>query len=551
MNFFSFNTDPDRPLPIWSKRNGVDWCSIGGVPLDIPPDVNNYVLKTDHNGFRTKMKSDSAEEYAAYFNPHFHWLGWSPTRELQTAIVPGNSSYEDPAWVAFGSEDVETTEKWVDTLSSGSERDDPGVSLAGYLLDERWKVTAVKLSEHMLEVSERLARGTDWYGPNSTTESLGHIPFGVDRRGLELSYESHHTTNVCAKKAKSVLRSQLGWLDWFTAVLFEWSRGLSMVDEVFISSLHLSERNRRGFLYNLTRDYHNSNFYFLMHHKVPFHYAWTATEKETGRFQRCSPEFLEELQGITARRETNMSSLPSYSLWREDLDRYDVFFQDTRFGKVGQILTEFHPDWSYYLVEGVHFGARVINYRHERRVFAERFKGLVKTVRLGKHSSTTVTFLRHNPIRVDDPPNQCQQPNPHRFQLSDFGRTASPNEGEENELFGLSSFQAPERARFRYAPRPDRSFNSYNGEPNDKSTAVIHPAHSAPSSLIPATDSVFVGRGRSRAYEGGARTREPMSPMRRSGTTEDSGFASRWVRTMAAAGSSGTEIRRNSRSASP
>jgi hypothetical protein len=50
----------------------------------------------------------------------------------------------------------------------------------------------------------------------------------------------------------------------------------------------------------LTRDYHDSNFYFLMYHKVPFHYAWTAGEKATGRFHRCSPEFLEELQDITA-----------------------------------------------------------------------------------------------------------------------------------------------------------------------------------------------------------------------------------------------------------
>ncbi|KAF8210603.1 hypothetical protein K438DRAFT_1753249 [Mycena galopus ATCC 62051] len=56
-----------------------------------------------------------------------------------------------------------------------------------------------------------------------------------------------------------------------------------------------------------------------MYHKVPFHYAWTSVEKETSHFHRCSPEFLGELQDITARRETSMSSLLSYSLWKDDL----------------------------------------------------------------------------------------------------------------------------------------------------------------------------------------------------------------------------------------
>ncbi|KAJ7708034.1 hypothetical protein B0H14DRAFT_3525571 [Mycena olivaceomarginata] len=246
------------------------------------------------------MKQNGADQYAAYFNPHFHWLGWSPTRELSTPVTPNNPGYQDPAWVAFGGGNVGTSEKWVDTPTSGSEADDPQESLAGYLLDNKWKTTAVQFSERMLEVSEHLARSTDWYGPNSTTESLGHIPFRVDRRGLEACCESPHDAETHAAQAKSILRSQMGWLVWFTVILFDWQKNLSVADEVFVSSLHLAERDRRGFLYNLTRDYHDSNFHFLMYHKVPFHYAWTAGEKAMGRFHRCSPEFLEELQDITA-----------------------------------------------------------------------------------------------------------------------------------------------------------------------------------------------------------------------------------------------------------
>jgi hypothetical protein len=105
--------------------------------LDIPPDVNNYVLKMDHHGFRTKMKQNGADQYATYFNPHFHWLGWSPTRELLMPVTPDNPDYQDPARVAFGGGDIGTSEKWVDTPTSGSEADDPQESLAGYLLDNK------------------------------------------------------------------------------------------------------------------------------------------------------------------------------------------------------------------------------------------------------------------------------------------------------------------------------------------------------------------------------------------------------------------------------
>jgi hypothetical protein len=212
MNFFSYNADPNRPVPIWSVRNGVDWCSIGGLPLDIPPDVNDYILKMDHHGFQTKMKQNEADQYAAYFNPHFHWLGWSPTQELSTPVAPSNQDYRDPAWVAFGEGEVGTMEVWVDTPTSGSKVDDPQESLAGYRLDEEWRSTAGKMSERMRELSECLACGTDWYGPNSTMESLGHIPFGVDRRGLGACCESIHSTESRATQAKSILRSQMGWL---------------------------------------------------------------------------------------------------------------------------------------------------------------------------------------------------------------------------------------------------------------------------------------------------------------------------------------------------
>ncbi|KAF8152125.1 hypothetical protein K438DRAFT_1987934 [Mycena galopus ATCC 62051] len=448
MNFFSFNHTRDRPIPIWSVRNGVSWCSIGGLPLDIPPDVNDYVLKPDHNGFRTKMKQEGAEEYAAYFSPHFHWLGWSPMTELTTPIVESNLEYQDPAWVAFGNHEVGTNEEWVDTPSTGSEMDDPG-------------------------------------------------------------------------------------------------------DEVFVHSLRLDERNRRGFLYNLTRDYHETNFYFLMYFHVPFHYAWTEAEKSTGRFRRCSPEFLDEQQGLTARREFRMSSMPSYQLWREDLERFDAFFQDTRFGRVGERLSEFRHNWAYRVVDGIHFGARILETRHERRVCAERFHAIKKCTRVGKETFITITFIRQNPFRVDEPPERRQLPNPHLFELSDFGDVASPNEWEEPKYFREDSYRVREKVRFRYAPQPDRSFNSFDSSVTDWSTAVVHPTRSEPTSMHPGSHSVLGERGRNRGYERGPRAREPMSPTQRSAKTEDLGFSSRWVRSMASVGGYDAPRCRDSRSASP
>ncbi|KAF8210928.1 hypothetical protein K438DRAFT_1959138 [Mycena galopus ATCC 62051] len=456
MNFFSFNHTRDRPIPIWSVCNGVSWCSIGGLPLDIPPDVNDYVLKPDRNGFRTKMRQEGAEEYAAYFNPHFHWLGWSPTTKLTTPIVKSNLEYQDPAWVALGNHEVGTNEEWVDTPSAGSEIDDPGVTLAGYKLNEPWQETTVKLSEKML------------------------APLYLN--GVE--------------------------------------------DEVFVHSLRLDERNRRGFLYNLTRDYHEANFYFLMYFHVPFHYAWTDAEKLTGRFHRCSPEFLDEQQGLTARREFLMSSMPSYQLWHEDLEQYNAFFQDT----------QFRPNWAYHVVDGIHF---------------ERFHAIKKCTRMGKETFITITFIRQNLFRINEPPERRQLPNPHLFELSDFGDVASPNEWEEPEYFREDSYRVREKVRFQYAPQPDCSFNSFDGSVTDRSTAVVHLTHSEPTSMHPGSDSVLGERGRNRGYERGPRAREPMSPTRHSAKTEDLGFSSRWVKSMASAGGYDTPRRRDSRSASP
>jgi hypothetical protein len=56
--------------------------------------------------------------------------------ELSTPVAPDNHAYRDPAWVAFGKEDVGITEKWIDTPTLGSKVDDPQESLAGYLLDQ-------------------------------------------------------------------------------------------------------------------------------------------------------------------------------------------------------------------------------------------------------------------------------------------------------------------------------------------------------------------------------------------------------------------------------
>ncbi|KAF8164044.1 hypothetical protein K438DRAFT_1984929 [Mycena galopus ATCC 62051] len=491
MEFFFTPVNGSTPAPIWTTCSAEQWCSIGGLPIDIPEDVNNYALQSDHKEYKRVLLAEGAEDYTAYFHPGMHWLGWSPNVPLDYAPEAG-SIWRDPAEFAFSREEVDLLESWIDPIELGHSESDLGDAkgaLVGYHILDYWCNTASRLSERLRNVSETLSSSTEWCGRNSQYSSLAILPVDIDEGPIRSLQSSR-------KEAER--------------------RSLDARDVEFVNLLQLPLRLKRGILFNLSRDYHETNFRFLLANNVPFHYAWTDTEEKTGRFLRCSPQYLSEYEELASRGPVYFTGLPSFNLWKEDLERYDRYFQDSRSGRVGFIVTGYQPHWEYKMIDYIYYGARLIDSRMERCACAERFRGRLITTKFEDGTSrTTCTFFRQNPIQGDITLEDLRMPLQHRYCLSDFGRETSIIEKDEHSYFYEDPSIVREQWRTRCAPQPDRSFNTFSGK-EDPRSAAIPPGPSGGKSA-----SSGPGHGSGLAKGTGAQpsdhgSRGPMSPTRRS-----------------------------------
>ncbi|KAF8124404.1 hypothetical protein K438DRAFT_2034276 [Mycena galopus ATCC 62051] len=479
-----------------------------------------------------------------------HWLGWAPNTPLNLPRENG-SSWRNPAEFAFRNEEVELLESWIDPIelgSSESEFGDARGALVRYHLPDYWCNIASHLSEHLRNVSEIMAASTEWYGRNSQYPSLAILPVTVNNGTLRSLQSSVEEAERRVRGTRLIVRSQLRWLSWFIAVNHVWDQSLDYKDADFVNLLRLPLRKKRGYLFNLSRDYHEANFRFLLANEVPFHYAWTKAEEETGRFLRCNPQYLSEYEELASRGPVDATGLPLYRLWEEDLKRYNIFFQDARSGRMGFVVTGFQPHWDCKMIDYVYYGAQPIDSRSERRACAERFRGRLITAKFEDGSSqTTCTFFRQNPIQRNSSIKELCMPVQHQYRLSDFGSEIGAIEKDEHAYFYEDPSIVREQWRTRCAPRPDRSFNTFSGR-EAKESAAIPPA---PSGSKTAASGPGQGSSLTRVGTNHSRPRRslvPMSPTRRSGGSADAGVTSRWTRI-------NTDVvsprRRTSRSISP
>ncbi|KAJ6493582.1 hypothetical protein C8R47DRAFT_975243 [Mycena vitilis] len=338
---------------------------------------------------------------------------------------------------------------------------------------------------------------------------------------IQVSEEEAQST---AKEGRRTILTQLAFLSWFLSVLPSGLDGLDSDDKKLVASFRLSERAKRGTLFKLARDYHEVNFPHFLQHGVGCHYIWADEEKASGRFVRYSPEFWEEYQSLRTvtggSGPLDLTALPSYERWKDDIGRYDVFFQDRLAGRPGEIITNFLPGYDYRIIDFLYFGARVLENWNVLRAYSELFRA-------------------KNPIEQEQPAETSMRARKEERQskLSDFA-TREIGRGSEEEAFFESPAIVREQVKNRYAPRVDRYFNTFNGRgvrPGDRITDA------------PLRKGV-------------------MSPTRRSEKTEDLGLTSRWVDRMEEAGHghrrdnrrgrsfrspSFSPRRRSSRSASP
>ncbi|KAJ7108449.1 hypothetical protein C8R43DRAFT_1139988 [Mycena crocata] len=550
---FDLPLDRERPIPVWSVKNGIKFCSIGGSPDEISPEITDYLGQpptypgiTNSRGVLLEL---DYENFAVRYDSKRHWLGYVSKQAL-------SGPEEDEASFIFEQNEVELISEYERVEGSSDSDGDGGTHLVGFFIANSWNLNTIWMSERLNDIIMSVVLKTDFYGPNAWSNRLGDIPAQVDGKELEKLFYKENIAQTAAGNARRTILEQMAFLSWFSTIMPGWKDDLSMDDQTFVETLRLDERPKTGFVFSIEQDYHEMNAYHLMKHGIPFHFAWTKKEENSARFVRYSPKFMEEYEALKAARSgqsVNLRELPSFELWKDDLERFDIFFQDVYSGRMGEMLTEFRPDWEYHLVDFLHYGAHPIDSRQARRACAERFKATLKRTLQGH----VCTFFRQNPIRPFQPGETLIYTDEHEIPIESFGEEDATGISEES-VFLEDIFEVRERVKNRSAPRPDRRYNTYNGllsGPNASSSPYPQPApQSGPSRLAPLVDKqVSQERGRILSLRERIRgtdlrrARSPMSPTHRSDPPEAQGLLSEWAQGMANEG----PRRRSSRSLSP
>ncbi|KAJ7444691.1 hypothetical protein FB451DRAFT_1434208 [Mycena latifolia] len=354
MDFELHHLDGSRPVLLWSVRGGLQWASYGAPANEIPSESELALVQAPP--FPPKRGILSLHE-AALYQPREHWLGWAPT------CAGDNES--DPSDFIFDQNPVSLKEVYDDSRRADDSDDEHKRILAGFALSEEWCSHTLYLSRALHDIGMKLVQKSDFYGPNSWTTHVGDMPEPVNEDLLwTIHFLSSEAQEVANNFRRSIL-SQMAFINWFSTIQLTWLDDLDQEERDLLKLLNMENRPKKGYVFCLTRDYHEINLPHLYAHKVPFHYAWTQGAAADGRFLRLSPEFQAEYANLVDSTYSgltlNLSRLPSFPIWKEDLERYDVFFQDARVGRVGGVLTHFRPYWEYTIIDFLHYGARPVD----------------------------------------------------------------------------------------------------------------------------------------------------------------------------------------------
>ncbi|KAJ7502566.1 hypothetical protein B0H11DRAFT_1907123 [Mycena galericulata] len=546
----------DDLVPIWSVLNGQKWCSLLGAPSNIAPDANLFI----HKGISYPKVTDKFgglevldwENYAVFYDPAHHWFGFNPADTLRPIV----GTIIDPVEFAFDQTPVRVTELYNDVQRAGGSDDGDSPDLIGYTLDAMWVSNTIYISQRLKDIAMAFVMKSSFYGPNSWTTRLGDLPDQVSVDELQDWFYLKKDAQAAAGNARRNILSQMGFVSWFMSLTPNWTSELESEDADFLP--------KRGVIFDLSRDYHEANFYHFARYDVPIHYAWTNKEEGKGRFVRYSQRFLDECVALRTGKgpgPIDLHLLPCFEALKDDLARYDVFFQDRYLGRVGEVLTSFRPSDSYYAVDFQYYGARPLDNAYERRAYATRFKGLLKLSITGR----TCTLFRQNPIRKDEPAFSRDHASEENFPLTDFASASAIAASSDDGYFFDSTFLLREKVKNRCAPRPGRLFNNYNGM---RETPGHGSELAGPSQRSGSLSSLHSGSGRSQSpgevlgpavvpegrpmslkerLEFGdlRRARSPMSPTHYSGENEPA--LTGWALSLA----SSSTRRRSSRSLSP
>ncbi|KAJ7358542.1 hypothetical protein DFH08DRAFT_953669 [Mycena albidolilacea] len=451
--------------PIWSKIDDVEVCSILSTPASIAPQIMKFrdaapALLTPETTLELIDALDFTT-HAVWYKSSEHWKPWIPTGAPRASAFETESPLDLLA-ICFGRDVVPTEE----ILYEDYDSDHPitpveryaGCHLARGLIEE-----AVYLGGRLHDIILTLVESSDFYRLGPPAYRNGDVPSALDDEEIKLAFSSEHAALQAAAKARRQLLSMLGFLSWFTSLIQLEHTRLSPGDRMYLRQLRLDERPKTGGIFDLTRDVHEINFAHLTNNGVGFHYIWTPVEEENGRLRRFSPAYYEEIARVRAsglEEGITHKDLPSYAAWKDDLEGSNWLGENLRAGKMGSVWTSFKPSMKYELVDRYKYGARELTNWYTIRVYAERFKALIRE----GQRDTVCTFFRNNPIHVDEPPH-ARPPMDHLYSLSMFADSELGSAIPERDSWYESTVISHEKAKNLYAPRldEDRLFNSFNG----------------------------------------------------------------------------------------
>ncbi|KAJ6447961.1 hypothetical protein C8R45DRAFT_1115600 [Mycena sanguinolenta] len=452
--------DGSYVTPELSYRSGLQWISCMAPPNSIPENSMEtwsagLYARGIHPSHQLLFQSTANRHLPEWYDPKYHTRGWNPTSTLEDA--------EDLLAPLFIQEAPFTEETAViEYFSDGSEH----VEFAGYLLARGWVDNVLSIANRLGALCKAAARFSSFYGISRSSNICGDMPVSFDREPLDSTKVYSIERTRAAEIAIQCLLDMCGFLSWISSVESRWVQSLGVEERRFLERLGLALRSKRGYLIKLHTDYNEMNILFWVKHEIPFHYPWTPDEMGLGRFVRCSPSYIEEINEfrlIFGEARVDHTQLASYAQMKEDLERYDVFFQNAHAERRGSVYMEFRPEYEYYIIDFLGFGARLIVNWNEIRAYAERFKCLQKLRERGK---IVVVFFRQSPLGIDEPHEIRSPPDPHLWELEDFAMSELDEPVDELEIFMEDTALSREKWKNKFAPRPGRTFNPFDGKLN-------------------------------------------------------------------------------------
>lgn len=290
------------PNPVVTNIEGFQWVSLNIPDFTIPLDAlnlkdsNSYPTDLDHNGILRRLEW---ARVADWYRSKHHWAAFTPL-----------DSSPPNAW-------------YLDLRNSPIVFDDRNFTY--FEIPESW---AERARSAILELHNycALIRQNTSYGMSSP------LPVVLDLALLNRLYESDTEAQIVANQARRCVLDHLAFLGWWTRSMSNWTNELEIDIVDAIDRWSPRDRQTRGVLVDLVRDYKEINIRNLVANDVPVAYPWTRAAANDPRFAKLSPAFLlNHLEYAASDHMTidgPLNQLPDILSLYPGIENYDEFFED-------------------------------------------------------------------------------------------------------------------------------------------------------------------------------------------------------------------------------